>query len=570
MNQKNLGHTIAISRLGILLKSLMLFCGLGVGFQPGVIRAQGKDTLTIAIAAEFETLNPIIMSQAAASYIMYMALRPAFVMAPNGKFVPTYVKTLPTFENKMVRRKGSKMEFDFEILKSAKWGDGTPLTCSDLHFSWQVGSNPNVSVPDRTGYTDIEAIDSDPKNPKKCKVVLKKVSFEYLLALPRPMPRHLEEKVFNDFKGKPEGYDFNSNYVRNPTNPGLWFGPYLISEVKLGSHVVLTPNPHFYGKKPYFKRIMVKLLPNSNTHIANLKSGSIDMISSAGGLSLDQAVAFGKEVAKDKLPYNVVFVDGSIYAHIDFKLEHPILSDLRVRKAISHAINKEEMVKNLLEGKASPAISNVTPLSPWYSTKTNKYEFNKRKAMTLLEEAGWKVGPDRYRVKDGKKLTLTLIAASGQRVNDLIQTYIQSQLKSVGIEIIIKSEPARVYFGETIKKRNFEMALYSWVSLPESSPRSTLHSGSIPSEANAWSGQNNPGWKNATVDKLIDQVEQELDSKKRAVLGRKIIDEYTKDIPVLPLYYRSNNSIIPAGLKGFELSPHLHYETLNVENWIWQ
>jgi len=545
--------------LAILLSSLLFGAKL-----------QAKDTLQIGMLAEFESLNPIVLSQAASRYVMYMAHRPLFALTPDGKWYSPILKEVPSLENKLVKKKGKNLELNIEFKEAVKWGDGTPVTCKDLAFTWNVGKSPNVSVPAREEFDGIIAIDVDAANPKKCKVTLEKIRFDYLNAFPDILPQHLEEKVFNQHKDQPEGYDKNSLYVSNSTNPGLYFGPYLISEVKLGSHIIMTPNPHFYGKKPHFKKIIFKILPNNNTHTSNLKSGNIDMISSPGGLGIDQAVAFEKEVKKDNLPYQVVFENGTVYAHMDLNLENPILADLRVRKALSHAFNKKEMVDTLLEGRGTVAISNLTPSSPWFNAKTNIYAFDRKTAGKLLDEAGWKMGADRYRFKDGKKLTLTLICAGGVKLNDMIQTYIQAQYKAVGVELILKSEPARVFFGETMKRKKFDLALYSWVSMPEQTPRSTLHSESIPTEKNSWAGQNTPSWNSPTVDKLIDDLEMELEPAKRYAIGRKIVDEYTKDIPVIPVYFRPNNSVIPKAMKGFRLSGHLYYETLAVEEWVWE
>lgn len=526
-----------------------------------------KDTLQIGILAEFESLNPMIQQQAASSWVLSMAHRKVFALTPDGKWYSPVFKKVPTVENKLARIKGKTLESSVEILDEAKWGDGTPITCKDLELSWQIGKSDNVSVPEREPYDMISEIRIDAANPKKCVVVMNKVVYNYLNMFPELIPAHLEAKVFEEFKGKPQGYDQNSLYVRNPTNPGLWFGPFVVTEVKLGSHIILAANPQFYGKKPYFKKVVVKLLPNANTHISNIKSGSVDMIASAGGIGLDQAVVFDKETKRDNLPYVVVFQDGIVYAHVDFNLDNPILADLKVRRALSYGFNKKEMIETILEGKGIPAIGNVTPTSPWFNDKVMKYGFDKKMAAKLLDEAGWKLGPDGFRAKDGKRMTLQMMAVGGVKMNDLLMTYMQAQLKAIGVEITIKTEPARVFFGETVKKRQFDLALYAWSSQPESSPRSQLHSSSIPSAANSYSGQNSPGYKNAEVDKLIDELEVELNNPKRYAIAKKILAHYAEDVPVLPLYFRPVNSIVPKDLKGFRLSGHLFYETLAIEDW---
>jgi peptide/nickel transport system substrate-binding protein len=537
-----------------------------LGIFLGSLTQAKTDTLSIGIGAEFENLNPLISSQAATKYMLYMAHRPLIILTPDLQWKPQMIKEIPTLKNKLLKLKGKELSMVIEILPEIKWGDGVPVTCRDIEFSVKVGKSKNVSTPDREKFENISSVVSDKENPKKCTITFVKPKFDYFANLPEVVPAHLEAPIFEKYGSKAEGYDQNSLYTKNPTNPGLYNGPYVISEVKLGSHVIFTPNPQF-SKQPYFKKIIVKLIPNTGTLEANLRSNSINMVSSAGGFSLDQAVIFDKKVKSENLPFQVVFEDGVIYAHIDLNLDNPILADLKVRRALAHGLNKKEMIESLLEGKGRIADHFVTEKDPWYTDKVPKYDYSIRTANKLLDEAGWKKGADGIRVKDGKKMVLTIMGAAGVKLNDNIETYIQDQWKTIGIQINIKNEPARVFFGDTIRDRNFDLALYSWVSIPDNSPRSILHSVSIPSVANSKAGQNYTGYKNKEVDHLIDQLEVELDAKKRADIGKKILAIYARDLPVLPLYYRAVNAVIPAGLKNYHLSGHLYYETLNVEDW---
>ncbi len=526
-----------------------------------------KTTLNIGMTAEFESLHPTISSQGATGYMLNLAYRTMVLLTIDGKWEPMMIKEIPTLENKMAKRVGDGLEINFEIKPEYVWGDGTPVTCKDVQFAWEVGKNPNVSVASKEPFENISSVTWDEKTPKKCKMAFIKAKFNYFAQIIDPLPEHIERPVFEKFKGTPEGYDHNTLYIKEPTNVGLWNGPYTISEVKLGSHVAFKANPKFGGKKPYFENVVFKVIPNSNTMTARLQAGDIDMISPPAGLDLSQAAAFEKKVKEEKLPYKVEFADGVIYSHIDLNMDHPALKDLAVRQAISHLLNKKEIVTSFVDGKATPAQSFVTPSNPWYTTKLTTYDYNRRKASEILDKAGWKPGANGIRAKDGVPLSLTIFGSAGSKLVDNVEVYLQAQMKAVGMELKIKNEPPRVFFGETTKKRAFDLAIYSWISIPESSPRSMLHSNDIPSEKNAWNGQNNPGYKNPEVDKLIDQLEAEFNAKKRAEIGRKIAEHYAKDIPVIPLYYRMNNSVIPADMKDYKLSGHLYYETLYIENW---
>ncbi|MGY9005706.1 MAG: peptide ABC transporter substrate-binding protein, partial [Alphaproteobacteria bacterium] len=145
---------------------------------------------------------------------------------------------------------------------------------------------------------------------------------------------------------------------------------------------------------------------------------------------------------------------------------------------------------------------------------------------------------------------------------------LQSQWRKVGIEIRIRNEPARVYFGETVTKRKFKaMAMFAWLSAPESVPRQTLHSNHITTAANNWSGQNYTSYKNPEVDKLLDGIELELDREKRRILWSRLQKIYAEDLPVIPLFFRADPFITPKWLKGIRPTGHQDPTTLWIEEW---
>jgi peptide/nickel transport system substrate-binding protein len=530
--------------------------------------------LKVGISQEFENMNPAIMQMSATSYLFNLVGRTLVTMDATSKWVPQLAKSIPSIENGAAKLSADKKHIvaNWEILETAKWGDGTPLTCADFDFARTVGTTATVSVPDRETYAQIKSITWDKTTPKKCVFTYEKARWDfYQLGTLRPIPKHLEEPVLKKYGAQKEGYEKNSNFVRNPLMEGLYCGPYKISEIKLGSHVTFVPNPNFYGPAPKIQKLVVKLIPNTGTLEANLRSGSIDKISSLG-LQFDQALSFEKKVKTENLPFEVLFRPSATYEHIDFNLDNPILKDLNVRKALVLAINRDELVKALFEGKQKSALHNMTPDDPWYTSDPKVitvYPYSRREAGRLLDLAGWKLeAKDGLRYKEGKKLSLQFMTTAGNKTRETVQTFLQNQWKEAGVEIIIKNEPARVFFGETLKKRKFgAMALYAWVSSPESNPRSTLHSSSIPSEKNAWAGQNNPAWSNKKVDELIDKIDVEFDPKKRTELAHSVLKLYTDEIPVIPLFYRADVAVRPKNMSNFELTGNQFVETNRAEDW---
>ena len=356
----------------------------------------------------------------------------------------------------------------------------------------------------------------------------------------------------------------------NPLNPGLYSGPYVISELKFGSHIIFTPNPHFYGTKPNIKKIVVKLIPNTGTMEAFLRSGEIDVIASLG-ISFDQAVEIEKKVKAEKLPLVVIFQDGTTYEHIDFNLDQEILKDIRMRKALSHAINKKEITDSLFAGKQKPALHDRSPIDSAYTDDPKKvflYKYDKKMARQLLDEMGWVPGKDGVREKNGQRLRIAFATTAGDKTREQVQALLQSYWKDVGVEVEIKNELARVFFGETLKQRKFQgMAMFAWSTVPELGLRVIHHSSAIPTLENNWSGSNRMGWKNSKVDSLYDQFDGEFNRNKRRKILQEIMKEYTRDIPVIPMYYRADVAVRPANLEGFEVTGTAFYETYNAEKW---
>lgn len=211
----------------------------------------------------------------------------------------------------------------------------------------------------------------------------------------------------------------------------------------------------------------------------------------------------------------------------------------------------------------------VNPLDAGYSAQTPRYRHDPVRAGSLLDAAGWLLqsGGAIRRNAAGQDLSLELMTTAGNRTRELVEQVLQSQWRKIGVDIRIKNEPARVLFGQTVPHRRFDMAMYAWISAPESVPRSTLHSSEIPSEANGFAGQNSPGFKNAEMDRLIDALEVELDSAKRQALWAEAQRLYAVELPSLPLYFRSDSSILPKWLSGVRPTGNQSPSTLWIADW---
>ena len=320
------------------------------------------------------------------------------------------------------------------------------------------------------------------------------------------------------------------------------------------------------GKKPVFKHVVVRVIPNTAALEANLLSGNIDMIAGELGLTIDQALAFEKRHGGK---FKVIYKPGLIYEHIDLNLDNPILKDIRVRRALIFGIDRAAISRELFAGRQPVAHSSVNPLDWVYAEDIPKYPYDPKKAARLLNEAGWSVRKKGIRYNNkGARLTVELMTTAGNRTRELVEQVLQSQWRALGIDARIRNEPARVFFGQTVTERNFpSLAMYAWISAPEGVPRTTLHSAHIPNKDNNFSGQNYTGFKNAEMDNLLESIEVELDQTKRKKLWRRLQEIYATELPVIPLYFRAEPYILPKWLTGLKPTGHQDLSTLWVEDW---
>ncbi len=534
--------------------------------------ARAKDELVVGMTQTPGTWNPLISSMLAKSLVSNMTSRPITAYDANSKLVCLVCTELPTVENGKARvidlpddgkgsgRKG--MEVDVEM-RDMRWGDGTPVTARDVAFTIEVGRHPLSGVASAESYKRILKLDT--RDDRHFTMTIDRVTFDYNSIGLNLLPAHIEKPIFD---ANPAEYRNKTAYDTNSTNPGLFFGPYRIVEIVPGSRIALEQNPTWTGEKPHFRRILIRIIENTAALEANLLSGNVDYVLGELGLSLDQVLAFEKR-HKDK--YDFIYKPALIYEHIDTMLDNKLLEDRRVRQALLMAIDRKAISEKLFEGKQPVADGPISPLDPMFSPATRHYAYDPAQARKLLDEAGFSAlrGGVRHNA-GGDRLSLEITTTAGNRVRELVAQVIQSQLRQVGVDLRIKAEPPRI-FSEAINRRQFTgLAMYAWVQQPQGVPRSLLYSTEIPTAANAWTGQNYPGYRNPAMDSALDAAERELDETKRKAIFADIQRIHAEDLPVLPLFFRVDPFVIPKQLKGVVPTGHLSSSTLWVEQWRWE
>jgi peptide/nickel transport system substrate-binding protein len=527
--------------------------------------ARPADELAIGITQFPLTLHPSIDSMVAKNYVLAMVRRPLTTYDAQWRLVCMLCVELPSIENGLALPldlgQGHRgIRLTYTLRPDARWGDGVPITTDDVLFTYEVGRAAKSGVADAELYRRITRLVA--KDAKTFTLDMDKLTFEYA-ALDdfEILPAHLERVAFAD----PAQYRFRTLYDTDPTNPGLYFGPYRITEVAPGSHIVLERNPTWWGKTPAFRRIVVWTVENTAALEANLLAGGLDMVAGELGFSLDQALAFEKRHGD---AFTLLYKPSLSYEHIDLNLDNPILADKRVRQALVYGVDRSAISLELFAGRQPVAESFVSPLDWVHTDAIAHYPYDPAKARALLEEAGWhEAGDGIRRNASGDKLALDLASTAGNRVRELVEQVLQSQWRQIGVELHLRNQPARVLFGETVVKRNFTMALFAWTSAPENVPRTTLRSDEIPTASTGWRGQNYGGFRNHEADQLIDAIEIELARDRRAQLWRELQALYAEQLPALPLFFRADAYVLPKWLKGVTPTGHQYPTTLWIEQW---
>ena len=328
-------------------------------------------------------------------------------------------------------------------------------------------------------------------------------------------------------------------------------GPYKLKKFVRGDRVILTANKYFFGKPPKITKIVFKIIPNDTTRIMEMEKGSIDLLQNS--IPPDSI----KQLKKDK-NLKIVIQNGVNVSYLGFNLQDPILRNLAVRKAIAYSINKKEIINYMMNGLASDANSILSPGNWAYWNEKKYYNYNPEKAKKILDKAGF-IDPD----GNGPQPRFTLeFKTSTNKVRRRIAEVMASQLKKVGINLIVRSYEFGTFFAD-IKAGNFQLYSLTWVGIIDPDILYYVFSSkSLPPQ-----GANRDHYVNPIIDKLLEKSRETIDKQKRKIIYKKIQEILFNDLPVYPLWYHKNIVVSNKRLKGFKILPGGEYTSLESAYW---
>ena len=532
--------------------------------------ARAKDDLVIGISEFPASLHPSIDALLIKNYVLGFSVRTITSADASGRIICLLCTDVPSLDNGLVKLTdepggGKGMEVTIKLLPGLKWGDGQPVTARDVAFTLRVGRDPNTgfSNPDPWTRADSARVVDD----QTVVLHLPKALVSYAL-WDQILPEHIEGPIYERAHA-PGDYINTTAYNHDPTNPGLWDGPYLITKYDVGSQIVLEPNPQWpgvpatQGRKAGFKHVVMRYIGDTAALQANLLSGDIDL---DNNLTLDQVLELRR---REPDRFNYTFAPSLTYLHIDLQKDNPILQDVRIRRALLMSIDRQTLNAKLFGNMDLLANSFISPQNPHFDKDVPAVPYDPAGARKLLTEAGWTPGPDGIcRNAAGDRLSLEFLSAAGFRINELEMAVMQSGWRQIGVETNLRFEPSRTLFGTTTKHRAYSgLVLYTWTSNVGESPRLTLGSDQIPTAENNWGGANFLAFSNKQFDADLVTVDTDLDPAHQAAAWDDLQRIYAEQLPALPLFITSIPQALPKWLEGFGPSGTGQPFVLEAENW---
>lgn len=401
----------------------------------------------------------------------------------------------------------------FKLKPNLKWADGKPLTSEDILFTWQAVTDPKTASPYASDFSLVKRADA----PDPLTFV---VTYDapYAPALDSWASLHILPKHLL------QGQDLHTTaFARNPVGSSY----YKLDKWVHGEHITLTRNPTSVLGPAQIEKQVTRMIPDTAAQFLELMADNIDSMSLTP-ITYARIIPARPEL---KNTLNLYKELGNSYVYLGFNLRRKPFDDVRVRKAINYAINKQEIIDGVYLGLGINIASPYKPGTRWSNPDLKPYPYDPAQARALLKEAGFvDTDGDGVIERDGKPLIFEIVTNNGNKEREKSVVFIQSHLKAVGIKVSVRTIEWASFITRFIKTGDFDAVVLGW-SL-----------GLDPDQYNIWhSSQQAPGqfnfigYNNAQIDKLLEQGRMELDPEKR----QKIYYEFSKvlleDSPIVYL-----------------------------------
>jgi peptide/nickel transport system substrate-binding protein len=326
-------------------------------------------------------------------------------------------------------------------------------------------------------------------------------------------------------------------------------GPFKVEKYTSGQSVSLVRNDNYFGPKPYLEKVVFTVVPDPNTQIAQALSGDITIMILDNKAAVDRIkTATGLAVVSRPLVQ---------YYWLALNQTDPRFTDVRVRQAFVHAIDRQAIIKSVELGYGSIANSPITPaLAAYYDPSlASKYPYDQAKAKDLLAQAGWTPGPDGVLQKNGQPFKFTMDV--GQRgVLEPVNALIQQDLKKVGVIVDLNTMEWNAYIQKDVVRREYTATVNWWTYPSDPDVFPYYHSSA------AGKGFNIPGYQDPRLDDLLVQGQSASDLESRKAVYKQLQAYTSETLPYLFLWYPQEIDVLSTSLKGVPelgLRDSMHY-----------
>jgi peptide/nickel transport system substrate-binding protein len=504
--------------------------------------------LRIAIQQDVKTLNPLLNSNTTDGFIAFLMFEPLLSADDKGNPVPMLATQVPTMDNKGISADG--LTVTYHLRKDAKWSDGVPVTSKDVKWSWQALMNDANNVVSRHGYDFVKSIDT----PDDYTVVVHlKTKFSPFVNTffamsdqPFPVaPAHVLSK-YPDINQVPFGNE-----------PNVSDGPFRFAEWSRGDHITLVRNDSFFMGKAGLDRIDIRIVPDENTTVNELKTHSIDYMFQASPNTY-QAITQIPDI-------KIVYVNVNGYEDVQLNLARPLLADPLVREAIAYAMDKKQLVSTLTHGVMKEATEDIPDWMWAFNPNVHAYPHDVARARDLLRQAGWAPGPDGIMRKNGEPLILVLVSNNSNATRRQASLQIQAMLRQAGIETDIKYFPGDVLFapagmGGVLQLGKFDLSLAGWYAGIDPDDSSQFMCENFPP-----GGYNYSRYCNADMQAAQNAALTHYDRASRTAAYFKIQQLLYRDNPEIFFWWTRQVEPINPDFKGFDPNPVV--ESWNAWQW---
>jgi peptide/nickel transport system substrate-binding protein len=533
--------TVAVVAACMLVLGILAGCGPTTTTTTDTTTPVKGGTLTIGYEQEPSILNSFITGgdMMATKDVQSNVLLGLIRIQPDFTYQPMIAESIPEISNGLVTE--NPFTVTWKIKANAVWSDGVPISADDVKFTYDTIMSTKWQILSKSGYEEIEK--AEVIDPKTIKFTFKKPYAPYremFSASYMILPKHALE-----------GKDFDT--VMNESIP-VASGPFQFKEWAKGDHITLIRNEKFWGTPAYLDQVVWKWIPDTNTEIAQMKTGEVDAVNPSPDPALiDQLKTAGTVMADP----------GTVWEHLAFQMTKSDVSDLKVRQAIAYTIDRQKIVEQVMLGQVKPLNDIFVPeQATYFSSSWAQYVPDKAKADGLMVEAGYAKGADGFYAKGGKKLVLEFKTTAGNTGREKMFQILQSQLKDFGIEVKLAFEEASTFFGTTTVNGTFQVGEWAWVASPDPSVKTLFSSEQLPP-----AGQNYYRYKNADVTAWINEADNTMDPVKRAELSKKISAQMAADLPLIPLYQRLSILAVKSYVHGAKNNATLEGAFWNLGEW---